>query len=112
VTDPESVPEPLAVSVAEVEKIVLVAIADVMKDPSLLVKLEKISVVEMGITTPPPVPFAPPERVVVATVVVTAEPSLLVKVERISEVVAETETPLLGITVAPEMKTVVLIVDV
>jgi hypothetical protein len=88
VTDAESVPELLAVS--DVEKIVLVERVVVATDPSLFVTVETISVVEMGITTPP-VPVPEPvlsERVVVSTAVVMIEPALSVAVEMMIAVVA------------------------
>lgn len=57
----------------------------VTTEPSLLVAVVTISVVEMGMATPPPpeVSLGPPE-----SVVVTGEPSLLVPVETTSVEVA------------------------
>jgi hypothetical protein len=84
----DSVAEPL--STPEVEKIVLVARVVVTTAPSLLVKVETISVVEIGTRTPVlEVSLEPLEMVVVPTVVGTTEPSLFVMVEMISDVVAE-----------------------
>lgn len=89
VAETDSVPEPL--EAAEVEKIVLVARVVVTTAPSLLVRVETISVVETGTRTPsvPEVSLEPLERVVVPIVVGTAEPSLFVTVEMISDAVTE-----------------------
>lgn len=90
VADPDSVAEPL--SAPEVENIVLVARVVVTTVPSLLVKVETISVVEIGTRTPVPEVSLEPDpldRVVVPTVVGTTEPSLFVTVEMISDVVTE-----------------------
>lgn len=89
VADTDSVSEPLVAT--EVEKMVLVARVVVATDPSLLVRVATISVVEMGTKTPsvPEVSLEPLDRVVVPIVVGTGEPSLFVTVEMISDSVTE-----------------------
>ncbi len=81
VADPDSVPEPFATS----EKMVLVEIVVVTTAPLLLVKIETISVVEIGIWTPE-VSLELLERVVV-----TGDPSLFVAV--VAEAVPEPLLP-------------------
>jgi hypothetical protein len=96
VTDPDPVPELLAVS--DVENMVLVERVVVATDPSLFVRVDTISVVEMGITTPPVpvVPLTLLERVVVSTAVVTVEPALSVVVEIMTAVIEAEESPVVA----------------
>lgn len=99
----DSVPEPLGAN--EVEKIVLVARVVVTTVPSLLVRVETTSVVEIGTKTPSVAEVELLEMKVVPIVVGTGEPSLFVTVKMISDAVTEAvpEPELVSLVVAVAM---------